>query len=370
MVNGLPVIQIVPRLGSQLDGVADYARLLGAALDASEGIRISFLCGDPQDSFGNSEWRDRSEKLAARSSDALVMALDNLATRHACNGRQVVLLHYVNYGYATRGCPFWLVGGLRRWKRQYPQARLITMFHELYAFGAPWRSSFWLSPVHRYLAREILDISDHAVTNVESYRRQLCAWRLVSEKEISLSPVFSTVGEPVEPIAWSARRNQLVVLGRSDSAMRAYGRWREHLLHSCRALQIGSIIDIGARASPVPTSIEDIPISALGHLPAESVTAILGSSRAGFLDYPNNLLGKSSIFAAYAAHGLVPVIPRRQADDDMGLAEGMSYWVPRLGDSTSLDFESIANGASVWYARHRLDIQAREFGTKLRSVEL
>lgn len=365
MASSLPVLQIVPRLGAQLDGVADYAKLLGTALDAGEQVRTSFLSGDPQDSLANGGWRSRSEKIVARSASEVVSALGKFARQEDCKDQHVILLHYVNYGYAPRGCPFWLISGVKRWKWQYPHARLVAMFHELYAFDAPWRSSFWLSPVQQYLAREILRISDHAVTNVASYRRRLCDWLPARAKEISLLPVFSSVGEPIEVSGWSGRRKQLVVLGRSDAAFRVYGRWREHLLHACRMLQIENIIDIGPRTKPVPTWIENIRVSALGHLPAENVGAVLGNSRAGFLDYPSDLLGKSTVFAAYAAHGLVPLVSWRRGDDEPGLAEGVNYSVPSLKDRSLRDFESIANGASAWYAGHRLNIQAREFAKKL-----
>src|SRR5262245_42265036 len=111
------IVHLVPRLGAASNGVADYARALAAALD--------------------SQHRIRSQIIESRSAAALAGPLER------CDR---LLLHYVNYGYSPRGCPFWLVRGLSGWRRQRPQARLLTVFHELYALNAPWRSSFWLSP--------------------------------------------------------------------------------------------------------------------------------------------------------------------------------------------------------------------------------
>ncbi|MFZ4728709.1 MAG: glycosyltransferase family 1 protein, partial [Pseudanabaena sp.] len=67
-----------------------------------------------------------------------------------------VLLHYVGYGYAKRGCPVWLVDGIQRWKNLYPDRLLVTMFHELHASGTPpWTSSFWLSPLQKNLVTRL-----------------------------------------------------------------------------------------------------------------------------------------------------------------------------------------------------------------------
>jgi hypothetical protein len=238
------------------------------------------------------------------------------------------------------------------------------MFHELYAFGPPWRSSFWLSPIQRHLVREVWKITDGAVTNVGLYRRRLCDWRPSAMQYLCLMPVFSTIGEPAALTKWSGRSAQMVVLGRPEAAARAYGRRREALLRACRALEIRRICDIGARSGAVPSQIENVRVSAYGHLPAADVSAILAESRAGFLDYPTDHLGKSTVFAAYAAHGVVPIVPWRRGGEEPGLAEGANYWAaPQDGSS---DFESIANGALAWYTGHRLDVQVREFAGKLR----
>ncbi len=362
------LVQLVPKLSLLVDGVADYAATLGEALQSGEQIPSWFLGGDPLDALARAGWRECSGRIERRSADGLLAALEDIAGRQSGGNDMVVLLHYVNYGFATRGCPFWLVSGLGRWKRRNQRARLITMFHELYAFGPPWRSSFWLSPVQRYLARRLWHMSDSAVTNVERYRRQLCRWLPASEKKVSLMPVFSSVGETGGLTAWSARPARLVVYGRPGAANRAYGPLRDQLLLACERLQIEEIVDIGSRATPPPARIGSIPVSPRGHLPSSSIGAVLGTAKAGFIDYPSDLLGKSTVFAAYATHGLVPVVSWCRGEDEPGLAEGVNYWVPSPNNQRSLDFESIAAKASAWYSDHRLDIQVREYARKLRGT--
>jgi hypothetical protein len=360
------VVQIVPRTVGELDGVADYARVLSSAFRPGAFGRGWLLSGDPTQPRGAETSEVQLDRVAGRSGDELAAALSRIASR--CGGAQsmAVLVHYVNYGYATRGCPFWLIAGLRAWKRLDPRARLVAMFHELYASGPPWRSSFWLSPLQRRLARSLLEISDAAVTNREQSRRWLIADDPGLAERVCAAPVFSTLGEPQESIAWSERLPQMVVAGRSGSLDRAYGAFRDKLFAACRAMEIEEILDIGARARPPPSRIEGVRVSALGHLAPAQASAVLSRSRAGFLDYPSDYLGKSTVFAAYAAHGLVPVVTVRRGKDDTGLKEGMNYWIPGAQDGTRPDFELIATGAQNWYATHSIDVQLHAYAKLLR----
>jgi hypothetical protein len=360
MVSRLSVLQIVPRLGSQLDGVADYARTLGTALQRSADADVRFLSGDPCDE-GIDEIR--SSRLQKRSSNELASTLKKIASPQE---PEAVLLHYVNYGYATRGCPFWLIDGLKDWKGHEPRARLVTMFHEIYASGPPWRSSFWLSPLQRRLARQLYSISDESVTNREQSRRWLCRGQADTWPRVSVMPVFSSLGESEQLIGWGRRSAQMVVAGRTGATDRAYGRHRDQLIEACRALDIDEIVDIGARSDPVPVRVANIRVSVQGHLAPAQARAILANARAGFLDYPSDFLGKSTVFAAYAAYGLVPVVSWRRGEEETGLKEGVNYWVPSRGDRVPRDFEAIATRATAWYAEHRLDFQAGEYAKLLR----
>jgi len=366
MASSPPVLQIVPRLGSQLDGVADYARALGAALRLWADANVCFLSGDPSEDLNDGICASLAGRLQQRSSDELASTLRKIASPQGGGETKAVLLHYVNYGYATRGCPFWLIDGLEDWKRHDPHARLVTMFHELYASGPPWRSSFWLSPLQRRLARRLCNVSDEVVTNREQSRDWLCRGRDDIRRRVSVMPVFSNFGEPEQLIAWGTRSAQMVVAGRTGSANRAYGRCRDQLVEACRALDIDEIIDIGARSDPVPPRIGNIRVSALGHLTPAQARAVLAGARAGFVDYPSDYLGKSTVFAAYAAHGLAPVVSWHRGVEEAGLKDGVNYWVPSPGDRTPRDFEAIATRATTWYAGHRLDFQAREFAKLLR----
>jgi hypothetical protein len=359
------IIQFVPRLGVQSDGVADYARTLAAALSAGERIDTWFLQGDPTGGSGDDSRAERSARVAERSAAKVVEALEARGGGNRGGQPANVLVHYANYGFARRGCPFWLVDGLEQWKRHNPRARLVVMFHELYALGPPWRSSFWLSPLQRHLARDLWRLSDEVVTNREQSRQWLCHGQTDTGRRMSVMPVFSTLGEPEQLTPWGERSAQMVIAGRSGAADRAYGRRRDQLVEACRALDIDEIVDLGARSDPVPTRIGNIRVSALGHLSPAQASTVLANAKAGFIDYPSDYLGKSTVFAAYAAHGLVPVVSWHRGEEEAGLQEGENYWVPTSGGRTPRDFEAISRQATAWYAGHSLDFQTREYAKLL-----
>ena len=347
--GGLAVIHLVPRLGAVLDGVGDYARQLAQAMSrVDEGIECAFV---------------DAASLPDRSAQALVGALREARSRAGAT-RLSLVLHYVNYGYAPRGCPFWLLAGLEQWKSgRASGSRLVSMFHEVYAFGPPWRSSFWLSPVQRSLARRLVRTSDASITNRHASGEWLA--RHGGRRAVVL-PVFSTLGEPMQVQPWSERLPRLVVAGRSGERGRAYHRHRARLLTACRALGIEEIVDIGHRSEPPPRSLDGIAITALGHVEPGQASDVMSRARAGFVDYPSDFLAKSTVFAAYAAHALVPVVSWRRGREEAGLAEGVNYWVPRESTHAAADFASIAGRARQWYSTHRLEQQALQFASAAR----
>ena len=90
-------------------------------------------------------------------------------------------------------------------------------------------------------------------------------------------------------------------------------------------------------------------LAAEGYRPGEEVSALLLGSIAGFLAYPPDFLPKSTIFAAYCSHGVLPIC----AWDRDGAAP--PYW------RGSGDPQTVATAAHDWYAGHSLARQAEQF---------
>ena len=121
---------------------------------------------------------------------------------NAAASADAVLLHYVGYGYAHRGCPFWLVDGLERWKRAAGStSRLIVIFPRnvrvrpavvervldepvpAAAGGATW-------PGSRMPGASPRRAGLHELTGTLRRGENLPA---------TVAPVFSNVGEPARP---------------------------------------------------------------------------------------------------------------------------------------------------------------------------
>jgi hypothetical protein len=217
-----------------------------------------------------------------------------------------VLLHYVGYAYHPRGVPSRLVAAIEAARRRWVGVRFGVMFHEVAAFGPPWRSSFWTRPAQLRLARRLLAASDGAATSLERYRDLLVGRRGAGGSEVGVLPIPSTVGEPVALPEWPSRPRRLVVFGSAGVRRRAWERERRALEAAVRAAGVEEVVDVGAAAG-APAACGGVPVRVLGVVEAARVSDELAAARFGFLAYPPDYLDKSTIYGAYLAHGLVPV---------------------------------------------------------------
>jgi hypothetical protein len=161
-------------------------------------------------------------------------------------------------------------------------------------------------------------------------------------------PVFSTVGEPTGVPLLSERARRIVVFGGEGVRRRAWGPFLPSLAEAVGSLQAEEICDVGAPVD-VPASVQGVPVRRLGPLSGEEVSVLLLDSAAGFLAYPPDFLPKSTIFAAYCSHGVLPVC----AWDRNGA--GPPYW------RGSGDPQVVATAARDWYSEHSLERQAERF---------
>ena len=349
------VYSIVPRLPPAIDGVGDYALNLARQLRKDFNIQTHFI-------VGNSQWNGASElegfpvtQVTNNSSKHLVKLLSG-------DLLSPVLLHYVGYGYAKRGCPVWLVDGLQRWKSLYPQRSLVTMFHEIYASGLPWQSSFWLSPLQKNLAIKLVILSDRIITSKQSYAAILVKLSNGKHTQIKSLPVFSTIGEPKQILPLSERQKRLVIFGSVSNRMRVYQESQADLDYVCQHLNIKEIIDLGTPTGITPKSIGNVPILELGQQPAEKISDIMADAIAGFLNYNPDFLAKSTIFAAYCAHGLLPISAIGSSSVIDGITTGEHYWVPSKSELKDIEMmQVIANNAHSWYSANDLSAQSTVF---------
>lgn len=332
---------LVPDLPPGFDGVGDFALRLALALQP-QSFAARFLVGDPA-------WQGPPERCAAVHAQALPGRTAAAVEEMLEGGPGVLVLHYVGYGYAPRGCPTWLVDGVERWLESSSEHRLVTIFHEIYASGPPWRSSFWLSSRQRALARRLARASAAVITSLRSYGELLEHW--VPEDRVHVIPVFSTVGEINHTTPLTRRAPRLVVFGGPGTRRRAYQEHGDELLLACRELEIEEILDVG---SPVdhPRTIGAIPLRSLGSLPDHEVSEVLNTSLAGFLSYPPRFLPKSTSFAAYCAHGVLPICAAGGRWHG-AVQDQPPFWAADRDSRGAAP--AIAAAATDWYRGHSLD---------------
>ena len=358
------MIQIVPALPPVPNGVGDYGLSLACALRQDFGVETLFVV------VGGDTWDDaeevegfRTRRLGARSAQDLGEALCAAAENSA--GDSDVLLQLSPYGYSKRGCPFWLLEGLRRWRRKRPGARLITVFHELYVEAAPWRSIFWISLAQRAVVARIARESDIALTNIGRHCRDLERLDPSKRNKIEVLAVPSNVGEPSQPCELSARTKSMVVFGLAASRQRAYTQRIGELRTACERLGITEVHDVGGPTEAVPERIGDAPVTKHGRMEPCELSALLSQSMAGFVNYGPGCMAKSGVFAAYCAHRMLPVMPADGRSEADGIVCGRDYYSV-MDMAAAPEPQSIADSAWNWYQGHSLKKHARAFAAKSR----
>jgi len=113
---------------------------------------------------------------------------------------------------------------------------------------------------------------------------------------------------------------------------------------------------VGPPLERTEDAVDGVPVRRRGILPAGEVGALLCDSLAGFVAYPAFFLPKSTIFAAYASCGVLPVCAWRCRSLPGGTA-------PRWTGSG--DLQATAAAAHSWYGGHSLARQAERFRSLL-----
>jgi hypothetical protein len=353
------LIQVVARrAAAEPDGIADYALALARALRADRGIDSVFLSATPSVNAipVESDWD--TVCLRKRHAQLLANTIQSLSAETDPRG---VILHFSGYGYQKRGVPLWLAQGLRIWRRRSGRVPLLTIFHELYATGRPWQSAFWVCPLQKHIARSILKLSSAAITPTDLYRKRLSDWQDDGRPiKVTAMPVFSNVGEPGCRSAPHIRSAIAVVFGLAGVEDRLFGIYRPDLERIIAALSIEKIFDVGPRFSSVPRTLAGVPVISKGVLPQGAVSELLQRARFGFIAYPLDFIGKSGVFAAYAAHGVIPIV----LSDKQGAFDGLQpaqHFLDGLRVGTSVgaqDLALIQHKLLTWYASHSAKVQA------------
>ena len=343
----IALLQIVPKVPGGLDGVGDYALVIARKLREKFGVETVFA------SFNT----DSNETPGGFK----LVPLDRLPDDATKYDR--VLLHYVNYGFQKRGVPFRLLSILRALRERH-RGRLVTVFHELYASGPPWTSAFWLQPFQKDLAKSVARLSDACIVSSDHTRRELR--QMVSDAEIALHPVPSSIGEPALSAEQITSRDphRWAIFGGTGLVERSLRSLRERRSRIPDSIAPRSLFVLGGvenrttRAMLVDLGIE---FNYRPNIPAAEASEILGNCSFAFLDYfhrPNvetAVILKSSAFASACAHAVIPVLPHRGSPIATEGERLPGPFFVAYADAEIPDAESRGNVAAEiyhWYQRN------------------
>jgi hypothetical protein len=314
---------------------------------------VIHLVVPPQQTGGVFDFACKLKEAIGQDAVRLVhLSKENAADWKVGPGESVVL-QLSGYGFDKRGAPLWLLRAIE--KRRMHIRTLGVFFHELYAFGPPWSSSFWLSPVQRHIARRLAELSDFWMTSREGSAQWLR--RFAGDKHHAVLPVFSTIGVP-DSLA-QARLPKVVVFGSAGLRQATYQAAGDKLFAWTRQASL-EIHDIGAPITDtrMAETLRANGVIQHGRLNDREIRRLMQDARFGLLAYPVEYVAKSSVFAAYCAHGMCPLLISSNYAQADGLVAG-SHYLPGVPDAGDLSqAASIGQAAWRWYQPHDLNIHA------------
>lgn len=357
---------ITPRFAPLIDGVGDYARLLARELQRTHGWPSRFIVGEPA-------WAEAG-KTGAPAGEFPAVAVsrrDAAALSTAIAGAEVIVLHYVSYGYNSRGVPFWVNRAIRRWKQsataEKPR-RFIIVFHELWASGPPWRSEFYLGPVQKYLIRELHGLADGSITSTPNMHRRLDA---LSPGKTKFAPIPSCVqppalaqrrwhpGGPVTVVIFGQQASRKLTVETHAPLIRALHA--AGLLKELRAVGKGCTggpnpsADVAALRKILPAEV----ISTQRDLPPEALAASLAEADLFLTYYPSAFVCKSSALTAAMACGCPPVLPETNEahplvpEREVLACDGSATAIKRIITLIQTgQIERLGRAARAWYDAH------------------
>lgn len=319
----MKVTHIVPRFSPQFDGLGDYARLLGEQLLRDHGVTSRYVVGDPQWACEAGRQPGAPYEVRAVSRQEAGELFDHISDA------SMVILHYVGYGYQSRGIPFWVNRALNRWKSLDGSRYLLVVFHELWASGPPWKSECYLGFIQRQLVAGLHRLADASVTSGALALRRLGAIR--SGRTI-VHPVPSGIsiagaahrkwhraGDPVT-LALFGLPSQREVSARAHLQLVA-ALDRKGLLAGVNV--IGKDVRTGGQPSRDVELLGKVislnKVRAVSNASSEVAGQVLAESDLMLSFYPSRWLGKSGSVMAALANGVVPVLPEGRDMDSLAV---------------------------------------------------
>jgi len=359
----MEIIQIVPKFLPATCGIGDQSRILGDRLQNSLDCRSCYLVAGHENQQ-HTYSREDVAILKRHESTSLLRLIENCAPK-----AEAVILHWSGYGYERHGCPWWLGAAIAKFAARRDRPLLLTMFHESFANGPVFSPLFFWSKIQRFIVKRIASSSDGVRTNCSAILQWLAAHSGHASEDIPCLPVFSNLGESRQLVKLADRRRAIFVPHTSAANSRNF--WIQ-VAQAARLTKCSEVITTNpATDLTIATIGPDIANRHIGWLSAAEYSQNLERCRFAILDYNPDCLGKSSILAAMAAHGTVPIILDGGTRESDGMAEGRNYLSPRSiahGVSESA-CQPVSNSIHEWYQSHNVEATAFNFLEQINRIK-
>ncbi|MGH9563721.1 MAG: hypothetical protein ACRD3S_19885, partial [Terracidiphilus sp.] len=264
-------------------------------------------------------------------------------------------------GYSDDGAPTLLAAALEHLKAA-GHFSIAVFFHELHASGMPWTSAFWHGQRQKNAYRRIARTCDLPVTSARAFAKWLDQQIATP---VQCMPIFSQVGEREQLVPFADRDPAMAVFGLADTRRRVYAEI-DKLGDTLTRLGVREIVDIGPQIEP-PRQVNGIPVQRAGTLAAAEIDRLFAKMAFGYLAYPPNCLAKSGVFAAYTAHGMIPIIAQDFHEEFDGLRNGLHVLSPRTARQMEPEeLKDCSQAAWRWYSGHTLRDHAAIYNRWLR----
>jgi len=375
----MKIIQIVSELPPTVGGVSAYVMKLAEELLHTHQLQTHFIC------FYNLSTKKQEDKSKFSSNlfqatNLISFNQEEILSRLPENFKAIIFHYSFNLNLDSQyRLASHLLEILIFLKKKF-SFKLIIMFHELFPFGYKGKLKFWHNYYHSYFsntellpARGFAKIADDVITDSGRFQKILSKW---SKSLVKCFPDFSTVGEPKIVPESNKRERNLIVFGLPYSRRRVYSKHSHDILKICQVLNLNRVYDIGCYDTRITNILNNlkklnkVKFIETGALSPEMISKLMLSSYAGLFDYSHcpGDLGKSTVFAAYCAHGLVPISTKYNPSEEDGIFQNIHYIVSnrKLKLLTPTELQYIAKNAIIWYSGHSSSKIASYFASSIK----
>lgn len=343
------IIHIAPALPPVINGLGDFCKILADNLEREGYTDHVFVVRKPP----------------GLNNDNGIYAFEpqnfyEVLSKHKAD---VVVLHYVGYAYNRNGIPFYLVSALRKYKAVV-QCRILVFFHELYSSSnSLLKLPFYTGRLQKRIVRELCGIADAIFTNCSSYNDRLKKVLHDDTFNAICTGIFSNIPDNLYNDRIPKQEGSMVVFGSFHRRKAVYEN--PLFLKVLENLKINSLYDIGPGKNHFSHRMVNFYV--LGSLDPGDMAIYFNKIKYGALNYEAHLLGKSGIFSAYAAFGVIPInlFPVDYSLKD-GLVDGKNYFSwSRTVCPEAFTGGMVRRELLAWYNTHNQQAVANKIKTHL-----